>query len=296
VVEDMDVLEELAVTSWEKPISKNVQHKAIQSLEQGKVLYMPSLSFSIQHEESLFFSSKNVDPKRKNISYDIKSDHVGGALWSGEELHKLKEMLRRYALVSTSFLQRLFPHYSQYLVQAKTSFRPIEIYRRKSSIRKDDTRLHVDAFPSNPTKGRRILRMFTNVNPEGKPRVWRVGEPFEEVVKKFACKISAPLPGSARLLQLLKVTKDRRTSYDHYMLHMHNRMKKDNHYQSKVDQEEIHFPAGSSWIVFTDQVSHAAMAGQHVLEQTFSLPAEGLNEASTSPLKILEKFLNCSLT
>ena len=31
-------------------------------------------------------------------------------------------------------------------------------------------------------------------------------------------------------------------------------------------------PAGSTWLTFTDQVSHAAMAGQYQFEQTFLLP------------------------
>lgn len=288
----MHWLEELNITSWDEPISKNFQLQAIQSLEKGKILYMPSLPFSLLATEQHFLSPDHVDPKRKNISYDLKSDLVGGSLQAGEEMQKLKEMLKRYALASSSMLRCLFPHYSSKLSQAKTSFRPTEIYGRRSSVRKDDTRLHIDAFPSNPTKGKRILRMFTNINPEGKPRVWKVGEPFEQVVKKFACRVPTPLPGSARLLQLLKITKERRTSYDHYMLHMHNRMKEDNHYQNTVSQEEILFPSGSTWIVFTDQVSHAALAGQHVLEQTFSLPVEGCKEISTAPLKVLEKFLN----
>jgi hypothetical protein len=285
------MLEQLPLTSWEEPLAKNIQLKAIQSLEQGKVLYMPSLPFVLQRDEYRFLTPENVDPKRKNISYDFKNNRVGGSLWSGEEMQRLKEMLKRYALTSSTFLQRLFPHYTPQLSLAKTSFRPTEIYGRKNSVRKDDTRLHIDAFPSNPTKGRRILRIFTNINPDGKPRVWRVGEPFEDVVKKFACKVPFRLPYSAALLKLLKITKDQRTHYDHYMLHMHNRMKEDSGYQQTVPQEEIYFPAGSSWIVFTDQVSHAAMAGQHVLEQTFSLPIEGLKEVSTAPLKILEKFL-----
>ena len=53
------------------------------------------------------------------------------------------------------------------------------------SWRADDRRLHVDAFPSRPNYGERILRVFTNVNPDGEPRVWRVGEPFEAVARRF---------------------------------------------------------------------------------------------------------------
>lgn len=291
----MDLLEEFDLAAWDKPVSQEAQKRAIQSLEQGKILYFPALTFKVQGDENLVFSEKNVDPNRKNISYDQKTDHLGGSLCTHDEGEKLKNLLRRYALASRHFLERLLPHYTSQLSAAKTSFRPTEIFGRKSSIRKDDTRLHIDAFPSNPTQGRRILRMFTNINPEGKPRVWKVGEPFEEVVKKFANHVSPPLPGSAFLLNLFKITKKRRTLYDHYMLNMHNRMKENDPYQQRVNQAEIRFPAGSSWIVFTDQVSHAALAGQHVLEQTFSLPAEGMSRREAAPLRILETFLQRSL-
>ena len=79
------------------------------------------------------------------------------------------------------------------------------------------------------------------------------------------------------------------------MLQIHDQMKGDEVNQRTVPQEEIRFPAGSSWMVYTDQVSHAAMSGQHVLEQTFHLPVNGLKYESTAPVKVLEKYLNKSL-
>lgn len=288
----MQLIEELQIEKWDEPISQDEQMRAITNLEQGKVLYFPSLAFPLEQTEKPFLSPDKVDPKRKNISFDLKTDRLRGTLFTGEELERLKGMLKRYTLLSNQFLEKLFPHYLPHLSVAKTSFRPVEIAGRKSSVRKDDMRLHIDAFPSNPTRGKRILRMFTNINPEGKPRIWKIGQPFEEVVGQFACKLPAPILGSSALLKFLKITKEKRSAYDHYMLHMHNKMKEDNSYQMSAAQTEFHFPPGSSWIVFTDQVSHAALSGQHVLEQTFSLPSYSLKGISTSPLKVLEKFFN----
>ena len=37
-------------------------------------------------------------------------------------------------------------------------------------------------------------------------------------------------------------------------------------------------------MAFTDQVSHAAMAGQYQLEQTFLLPVEAMSDPERSPL------------
>ena len=61
-------------------------------------------------------------------------------------------------------------------------------------------------------------------------------------------------------------------------------------------QERIDFPAGSTWIAFTDQVSHAATAGQYQFEQTFVLPVEAMREPTQSPLRILERLKGRRLT
>ena len=286
-------LEHFDIDTWEQSIPNNVQHKAIQSLENGFVLYMPSLRFHLNDNELPFLSPDIVDPKSKNISYDIRKDRLAGTLCSEKEAAELKAMIKRYALTSRQFLEKLIPHYTSSLVQGKTSFRPVEICGRKSSsYRKDDTLLHVDSFPSNPTKGQRILRVFTNINHQGKPRVWRLGEPFENVVEKMLPRVSSPIWGVASFLKLVGITKDYRTPYDHYMLQIHDTMKGDKNYQKTVSQCEVQFPPGSTWIVFTDQVSHAAMSGQHVLEQTFHLPVEGIKNVSTNPLRVLEKRLD----
>jgi hypothetical protein len=292
----MKNLEQLPIELWDDPISQELQDKAVKALEEGKVLYFPALPFQIKTSERPFISPDKVDPTAKNISYDLRYDRLAGTLHTGQEADALKEMLKRYATTSRKFLEKLIPYYGPTLIQGRTSYRPVEIEGRKNpSYRKDDTRLHVDAFPSNPTKGQRILRVFTNINPNGKMRVWRLGEPFPKVAEKFAPGVSAPIPGSAYLMNLLKITKDYRTLYDHYMLHIHDNMKGDISYQQTADQEEFRFPAGSTWIVYTDQVSHAALAGQHVLEQTFYLPIAGIKNQATAPLKVLEKLLNKQL-
>jgi hypothetical protein len=295
----MQLLEVFPIQSIEEMASPEIQKRAVEALEKGKVLYFPALPFALSQEEQRFLTPTILDPKAKNISYDLRSDRLGGALTGGnfapESQKELREMMKRYALTSRQLLTTLIPHYIPTLIEGKTSFRPVEIQGRKSSYRKDDTRLHVDAFPSNPTQGQRILRVFTNVNPEGKPRVWRLGEPFEAVVNTMAPRASHPFPGAALFLNMLGITKQRRTDYDHYMLQIHNAMKADTNYQKTVAQEEMPFPPGSTWVTFTDQTSHAALSGQHVMEQTFKLPVEGLKEPATSPLKVLERFFNRSL-
>ena len=144
---------------------------------------------------------------------------------------------------------------------------------------------HVDSFPATPVQDRRILRVFANVNPEGRPRSWRVGEDFDGLAARFAPRLRAPMPGTALLLHALHVTKTRRSPYDALMLQLHDRMKEDTAYQSTAPQRPFDFPPGSAWMAFTDQVSHAAMSGQHQLEQTFLLPVGAMLDEGRSPLR-----------
>lgn len=249
------------------------------------------------HEhEKIFLSPDVCDEQSKNVSYHLHSDELRGTKHQGEHAARLKAMLKRYAEHTKQLLHNVFPHYKPHARIARTSYRPVEIAGRKApSYRKDDTLLHVDAFPSTPTKGERILRVFTNVNPQGKPRVWHVGETLPEVIDRFAKQVKQPIPGVAYLQHLLKITRDYRTLYDHYMLNIHHSMKGDQHYQRNVAKQEIKFPSGSTWCVYTDQVSHAALAGQYVFEQTFYVPVHGMFNQNTAPLRILERYLGKAL-
>ena len=74
------------------------------------------------------------------------------------------------------------------------------------------------------------------------------------------------------------------------MLKLHDCMKADQHYQQTAPQTAFDFPAGSTWMVFTDQVSHAAMAGQYQLEQTFLLPVNAMIDETRSLLRVLERI------
>lgn len=291
----MQGYETLNLSQWTEEFSESIREQAIQNLEQGKLLFLPQLNFELQEHEKRFLSADLADPKAKNISFDARTLHIKGAKILKEDYSALQAMLLRFADQARQLIHQLFPHYIPNLIQARTSFRPIEVSNRKTSYRKDDRLLHVDAFPSNPNRGQRLLRVFSNVNHLGEDRVWRIGEPFERVAQQFLPKIRKPLPFGARLLRAFKITKSQRSEYDHIMLHMHNRMKANQIYQQQAQQIELRFPPGSSWIVQTDQVSHAAMQGRFMLEQTFYLPVRGMLAPQYSPLKVLERLTGKTL-
>jgi hypothetical protein len=199
-------------------------------------------------------------------------------------------MMGRYAGWAEALVLAIAPGYAGALQRARTSFRPCEIEGRALSPRKDDRRLHVDAFPSQPVQGRRILRVFANVDPEGRSRVWNVGEPFEAFAGRFAARAKAGLPGAGPLLQALGLTKGRRTAYDGLMLQLHDLGKLDEAWQASAPHQRAAFAAGSSWMVFTDCTLHAALEGRHALEQTFLLSVEAMASPELSPLRVLERM------
>ena len=91
-------------------------------------------------------------------------------------------------------------------------------------------------------------------------------------------------------MHLLHVTKQRRTPYDHLMLHLHDAMKADLSYQRDCAQQTVPFGAGSVWVCYSDQTSHAVMSGQHMLEQTFFLPVAAMRHPELAPLSVLERL------
>jgi hypothetical protein len=103
-------------------------------------------------------------------------------------------------------------------------------------------------------------------------RVWRVGEPFTDVAKRFVPRAKPYSAWQAKALELLHVTKSYRSEYDHLMLQLHDGMKGDPDYQKNAPQETVPFAAGSTWVCFSDQAVHAVMSGQYMLEQTLFLP------------------------
>jgi hypothetical protein len=262
---------------------------AVAVLEAGDVLWQPGGFFTIQDRERQLFSA-DVLAGGKNVSFDPATNRVGGSSLAGEVSEVLRGMLARFSDEAQVLLTRACPRYASRLVRGRTSFRPVEIAGRPSSWRKDDTRLHVDAFPATPVHGRRILRVFANVNPHGQPRSWRVGDSFGAVADHFAPKLRMPPPGIGALLGLLRITKTTRSPYDALMLQLHDSMKEDTAYQERAPQTAFDFPAGSAWVVFTDAVSHAAMAGQYQLEQTFLLPVDAMADPASSPLRVLERL------
>jgi hypothetical protein len=283
----------LGVASWRPVVPPQDTERYARDLEAGGVLVLPRLAFGMAPDERRFLDIRWSDGKAKNISLD--GDAIKGAQGDAADLAALARMVGRFAADASALIAALFPRYAPYLKRARTSYRPHGAAGRAVSWRKDDTRLHVDAFPSRPNRGERILRVFCNVNPSGEDRVWRVGETFDAMARRLLPRVRRMYPGEGAALAALHVTKGARSEYDHLMLGLHDRAKADLDYQLTSPQREVRFAPGTTWICYSDQVMHAAASGQYMLEQTTHLPLAALYEPQRSPLRVLERIVGRSL-
>ena len=278
---------EIGLTEWAQA---HPRPEWTQAVEAGKVLYFPKLGFELTPEEQPLLREDMLKAGSRNVS--LGADGVlKGAGGTEAEQKLLAAMVGRFRQQALGMIDGLLPEYQGLLRVAPTSFRPKQVETRAQSIRADDQRMHVDAFPSRPNYGERILRVFTNLNPHGVPRVWRVGDDFETVARQFLPKAKPYRLWQAKALNALHVTKSLRSEYDHFMLQLHDLMKFDEHYQKNGTQLKMPFPPGSVWVCFSDQATHAVMSGQFMMEQTLYLPPGREVNPESSPLSILTRLV-----
>lgn len=273
-----------------------------QDLENGDIVFLPRTPFDFPKESrdflrSLEFSGGAV---HKNIAYRTQSDKVTGIDAAASETARLHEVMRSYSRNVIQFVSELLPEYAKEWKLDYASFRPVEEHGRDLPLNKRNDLIHTDAFPSRPTKGDLILRVFTNIHPE-KKRVWITADPFRIVAEKYArdaglrtiAESSGSLAGrfkhaSASLLHSVGVPVVPRSAYDRFMLHFHEYLKRHKEFQASTRKYEFEFPPGSTWMCFTDVVPHSVRAGQHAVEQTFIVARRSMADPGNSPLAILE--------
>lgn len=267
-------------------------------LESGNILFFPTIPFAFPQEEIDFLLEQRQSKAKghKNIAYKPGSGRLSNHLGNEE---RLKEILKSYSERVSQFLTGALKPYATAWKIDFTSFRPFQEKGRDLRLRARNDLLHVDAFPTRPMHGDRILRFFTNINPK-ESRNWITSAPFGELVEQFK-EVPFPRPVGYSLFSRLErkmkllmqgagVKIPLRSPYDAFMLRMHNFLKENADFQKNCHKDYWEFPPNSCWAVFTDQVSHAALSGQYALEQTFLIPVPALLFPDKSPLRILERL------
>jgi len=272
-------------------------------LEEGRILFFARTPFPIPEEDQALLRGQRQGGGgyHKNIAYRPAADRVTGAA-RGTDGEGLRRVLGAYSRAVVSFTSSILPSYAARWRVDFASYRGEEEEGRDLAVRSRNDLVHVDAFPTRPTGGDRILRVFTNVNPEA-PRVWRTGGTFEDLAPRFASGsgllerarrggLGSRARGLARALGLPVAA---RSPYDRFMLSFHHFLKESRAFQEEGGKATLEFPAGSTWLVFTDMVSHAVLAGRHALEQTFIVSRASLALPEKAPIAILERIAGTPL-
>jgi hypothetical protein len=275
-------------------------------LEVGNILFFPHAPFEISQadREFLLGQTQTSSALHKNVAYRPAEDRITGLAKSEhEEAARLRLILKSYSQNATRFLAELLTPYAGKGKLDFASFRPLEERGRPARLHARNDLPHFDSFPTRPTNGDRILRFFSNINPS-QNRVWATSQTFEAIGPHFAETLGLPgarssnplargLRGLARAIQLPGA---RRSPYDNFMHRCHNAMKEDASFRESCHKKRWEFPPGSSWMVFTDCVSHAVLEGQYALEQTFLISREAMVEPQKSPIAILERIAGHTLS
>lgn len=275
-------------------------------LESGNILYFPQTPFSFPEDDLQFLlaSKQTGAAYHKNISYRPAADRITGLdKTDGAAIDRLRSIMRGYSQRAEQFLASLLTPYAGKWKLDFASYRPLEERGRPARLRARNDLPHVDAFPTRPTNGDRILRLFTNINPR-RSRLWMTTQSFEVVGPRFARVLGPPRARSTNSIaravrefaELIHFPGVNRSSYDDFMHRCHNAMKEDAQFQESCPKQRWEFPPNSTWVVFTDCVSHAVLEGQYALEQTFIVSHKAMVQPEKSPLAILEALAGHSLT
>jgi len=267
-------------------------------LERGDVVLFRDTPFDMPAAELEFILSVRLNPEfHKNIAYKPNTGRISGvAKLEADSVAKLHSALRDYSRRTVEFAAQVLPLYQSSWRLDYASLRPVEEQGRELPLKKRNDLLHTDAFPTRPTNGDLILRIFTNVNPS-KARVWITSDPFEALAARYAADAGLaaaarpdPLYSLRKTLGALGLPVIARSPYDRFMLGFHDYLKMNAAYQRDCPKYRFEFPPGATWMVFTDVVPHSVESGQFAMEQTMIVAHQSLADPRRAPIAILERL------
>jgi|SRR5579872_1579200 len=272
-------------------------------LERGKILFFRKVPFDFPQADCDFLLSQKQTGSRfhKNISFRPAQDILKGVSSDSPDRERLHGVMRHFSRQAAAFVSSFLAPYAGKLKMDFASFRPLEEQNRDLPLHKRNDLLHVDAFPTRPTRGARILRFFININPLAE-RVWNVGEPFDSLMPRLAQaqSIAPPYRGAlsrtlVRAAASIGLPVADRSRYDEYMLYLHDWLKENADFQQNWPKQQVVFPPGCTWMVYTDGVPHAVLSGRYALEQTFIVPREAFVTREVAPVHVLEQMTHTQM-
>lgn len=280
------------------------------AMERAEVVFFDRCPVELPNEADLDFMRTGLprELQVKNISYHPESDSIPRFDAAPEVKQRMEQLLRTHGQRVEAFLRRSCPDYVPGWTLGTTSFRSIEEQGRQLKPRSSNELVHIDAGAYGATNGARILRFFVNIHPT-RERVWgtkggfaalmgrhpelweaaRGGKPRVTIDKGPLDKLYSGLLGAVgKLYPLVRVIDS--SPYDRSMRRIHNFMKENPGFRdSRENYQEIRFPPLSSWMVFTDGISHSVLTGQHALVTTVLVPLGNCRTPALTPYHVLAR-------
>ena len=275
------------------------------ALENDRIVHFPQCPLPLPPEDDLALlrSELPAQLRLKNVSYHPEAGSVRGL--DGDDpalLERVTAILRAHSEQVCTFLDAHMGHLTRDWRVGTCSFRPIQERGRNLKPHASNELVHIDAGAYGATDGDRIFRFFVNVNPD-EDRVWATKGGFAHILERFGHEAglvdaggrgprieknpldhaySGMVAGLARLNPMARMIDS--TPYDRAMRRLHNFMKDEPSFRDDMrDYREIRFPPYSAWMVFTDGVSHASLAGQFAFVTTCIVPRRNLRLPERSP-------------
>ena len=275
------------------------------ALERGAIVHFPESPLALPDETDLAYLREHL-PRQlhvKNVSYHPESDRLHGVRDDAVLRERAYRVLKLHSGNVEAFLHAVIPALTRGWTVGTSSFRPIQEQGRNLSAHASNELVHVDAGAYGATNGDHILRFFVNVNPH-EDRVWATKGAFPYLYERYGRDagiagahdlergvLDEVRTGLLRGLVKLGVGEALvvdSSPYDRLMRRFHNYMKDTPQFQAgRDDYEELRFAPGSAWMVFTDNVSHASISGQHALVNTFIVRLEACRLPQLAPINIL---------
>jgi hypothetical protein len=280
-----------------------------EALESNHIVFFPSSPVPLPDAATLRYLRTELPArlKLKNISYHPEVDRITGFEGDASTAERLTRILKEHLTGVSAFLGEQIPHLAEDWTIGTCSVRPIEERGRNLKPHASNELVHVDAGAYGATDGDRILRFFVNFNDQ-EDRVWATQGPIERIVDRFGREAGLLDPEGRLARRLTKGAKDRALSglvqglahlnplarvldtspYDRAMRQLHNYMKDNVTFRNdRRDYEEVRFPPYSAWMVFTDGVSHASLAGQFAFVTTIIVRRSRMKYPQFAPFNVL---------
>ena len=280
------------------------------AMERAEVVFWQHCPVELPSEDDLEFMRAGLprELQVKNISYHPESNSIPRFEADPAVRDRIERILRGHGQRVEAFLRRVTPDYVPGWTLGTTSFRSIEEQGRKLKPRSSNELVHIDAGAYGATNGARILRFFVNIHPT-RDRVWGTKGGFGSLLARHRELVAAAKGGRDRVV-LDKGPLDRLYSgmvtalskvyplfqvidsspYDRSMRRIHNYMKENPAFRDSPEgYQEIHFPPLSSWMVFTDGISHSVLSGQHALVTTVLIPLANARNPALAPFNVLAR-------